>query len=296
MDEETTQDHHYPHQEFQNLTISQGILNLPPEVKARLSEEYDKFYSYLHQEDFQGLMSVTKLFKEWLLWKTVSRELIIELGMIPHLLSLLSNKYAHEKDLQVQIAWLLANIATGNIEEIQTLVEMGIIPVMAHALKEIFNDELHENIMWTFANIATEDHLIYRDLILQEGVLDFLAKELLTVQKRGLYSRTAVWLLSLLLRGRPFPSFEKVEKIFATLAQMIECPDEIVVEYIMKCLVHLSAGAQDPHLKCFSDQNLIQKTMKFTNNPNREIAKNAHEVIENLAKANQTLVQEDLEM
>ena len=66
--------------------------------------------------------------------------------MLPHLLNLLSDKYADEKDLQTEVAWLLANISAGTSQDTQILVEMNIIPVMAHALRETVNDDLHENV------------------------------------------------------------------------------------------------------------------------------------------------------
>ena len=64
--------------------------------------------------------------------------------------------------------------------------------------------------MWALANIAAEEDLSYRDTILDLGVLKEVVKQLRQPPKRNSYSRAAMWLISNLLRGYPFPSFSEV--------------------------------------------------------------------------------------
>ena len=65
--------------------------------------------------------------------------------------------------------------------------------------------------MWAFANIATEERLEYRDALIKLGVLEEVARQLGRPVKRALYVRTAVWLISNLLKGTPFPPFRQVD-------------------------------------------------------------------------------------
>lgn len=64
--------------------------------------------------------------------------------------------------------------------------------------------------MWALANIAGEDDLIYRDAILKLGTMQQIVKQLCHASKRIIYSRTAVWLISVLVRGKPYPPFNEV--------------------------------------------------------------------------------------
>jgi len=64
--------------------------------------------------------------------------------------------------------------------------------------------------MWALANISGENTLLYRDQILQSGILNLIVKELGRTPKKIVYYRIAAWLISNLVRGEPFPSFEKV--------------------------------------------------------------------------------------
>ena len=68
--------------------------------------------------------------------------------------------------------------------------------------------------MWAFANIASEERLEYRDALIKLGVLEEVARQLCRPVKRALYVRTAVWLISSLLKGAPFPPFRQVNTYY----------------------------------------------------------------------------------
>jgi hypothetical protein len=65
--------------------------------------------------------------------------------------------------------------------------------------------------MWTFANICGDTNLSFRDAVLQAGVMDQIVRELCTRPKALSYYKIAAWLISNLVRGKPYPPFQKVE-------------------------------------------------------------------------------------
>ncbi len=65
--------------------------------------------------------------------------------------------------------------------------------------------------MQTFINISGEDNLDYRDQILDLKVLDMIARELGRDYRTLEYQKVAVRLISNLVCGPPFPSFEQVK-------------------------------------------------------------------------------------
>jgi len=117
-------------------------------MKARLKEEHDKFFACLNQGNLGGLIEVIQFLREWISSKTEALPgwVVHDMGMTSYLLNLLSNDFADKKLLQTEVAWLLANVSAGTSKDTQVLVEMNVLPVMAHALKSIVNDDLHENV------------------------------------------------------------------------------------------------------------------------------------------------------
>jgi hypothetical protein len=64
--------------------------------------------------------------------------------------------------------------------------------------------------MWALSNIAGEKDLKYRDDMIENGIVDRIVRQMCTTPKRILYNRCSAWLLSNLLRGRPYPPYDKV--------------------------------------------------------------------------------------
>jgi len=280
----------YANQEPQN--IPQEPLELAPEVKTKLKEVNDEFYNCLNQRNYVALTNVIQFLRECISSKTdpLPGRVVNDMEMLPHLLNLLSDKFADEKDLQTEVAWLLANISAGTSSDTQVLVEMNIIPVMAHALRETVNDDLHENIMWALANISGENTLLYRDQILQEGILNLIVKELGRTPKKIVYYRIAAWLISNLVRGEPFPPFERVENTFAALTHLIDYPDETIQQYTLLGLSYLSEEAKETHIKSISANSLITKIVQSISSKDEKIAINAVKVAGNLAKGSKRLI------
>jgi len=252
-----------------------------------LQESQEKFYACLSQEDFIGLIEVVQWLRESISCQnaTFHGRNIIEMGIIPHLLNLLSKKFSKMGSLQTEIAWLLANISAGDSDETKYLVELNIIPVIMDAFRDIYNDDLHENIMWILANISGESNLVYRDQIL-EGTVSLFAKELTKSPKKIMYYRTAAWLIANLVRGTPYPPYEKVEKIFPVLTQLVDYRDDIIQGHTLLSLVYLSEEAQENHIKSINENNLTQKVVGLINSKDEKNTISAVKVIGNLAKRN----------
>jgi len=91
---------------------------------------------------------VIQFLREWISSKTeaLPGRVINDMEMISPLMNLLSDDFSDKKSLQTEVAWLLANVSAGTSKDTQVLVEMNIIPVMAHALSSTVNDDLHENV------------------------------------------------------------------------------------------------------------------------------------------------------
>lgn len=87
--------------------------------------------------------------------------------MIPEFVNCIKQ---HEyPQLQMEAAWAFANIAGGNANQCEKVVECGAIPLMTELLKNS-NKRIAIQAAWAVANIAS-DNTIYRDRLLDEGAM-----------------------------------------------------------------------------------------------------------------------------
>jgi len=70
---------------------------------------------------------------------------MVNMGIVPHVLYFLNEKFVKNEKLQIEAAWLLANIAAGTSEDTAYLVQQKIIPIFAKTLK-FENEQVHENV------------------------------------------------------------------------------------------------------------------------------------------------------
>jgi uncharacterized protein (UPF0248 family) len=144
--------------------------------------------------------------------------------------------------------------------------------------------------MWTLANIAGDDNMLFRDKILSLDFLKLMVKQLCIGPKRTVYSRTAVWLISNILRGKPYPPFEKVFCTLVILAQMIHHPDESIQEYSLLSLSHLTESCEEVRLKAITNYGLVSKIVRFINHPNELVSNYAIRCAGNLSQGNPQMI------
>jgi len=116
-------------------------------LQDELKFVHDKFYDAFQKEEWGEIILILTYLRK----STVENssptfiKALINMGIIPHILYFLSEKFMQNQKLQIESAWLLANVSTAPTEDIQYLVQEKIIPVCAKALK-FDNDQLHENV------------------------------------------------------------------------------------------------------------------------------------------------------
>lgn len=278
-----------PYLEVQN---QQAFVPLTPEMENKLKIAHNEFYAVLQTQVWNDLIPIIRFLRESAGGQpdSIPGKYVIDMEIVPHLLSLLSEKFYPYEDLQHEIIWLLANLAAGTTEDTDYLVEQNIIPILSNCLKESVLNKLHENIMWVLANICGESNLNHRDKILQMGVLDQVVRELSKTPKQASYNKTAAWLMSNLVRGTPFPPFEKVAKCFAALTHLLNEEHEGTKQNSLLSLSYLSQDSKEANLKGIAENNLIQKVVNCINHKNPIIAMYALRIVGNLALGNKRVM------
>jgi len=257
---------------------------LSEERKEQLEIVKHKFFNSIQERRWQELGLIIHFLKECIVAEKdrILPRAVINMGIVPDLLNLLHEDFSEHSQVQNQAAWLLANLTAGNSDDVAYLVQCNCIPIFSRTLRFKF-DELHENTMWALANVAGEEDLSYRDAVLTEGVLQDIVRNLCRPPKRALYTRTAVWLLSILVRGPDYPVFENVSNSLTILAQLIHKDDFITLEYILKSLQSLTESRDETTLNEISTYGFIPRIMKFVNNEDESISSKALHIVGNFA-------------
>eukprot|EP01017_Pseudomicrothorax_dubius_P029701 TRINITY_DN3638_c0_g1_i6.p1 TRINITY_DN3638_c0_g1~~TRINITY_DN3638_c0_g1_i6.p1 ORF type:complete len:470 (+),score=75.34 TRINITY_DN3638_c0_g1_i6:227-1636(+) len=135
---------------------------------------------------------------------------VIDANLIPRLMSFMKqDEHVH---LQLEAAWALTNVASGNSLQTKSIIEKGGIPLFVTLLKDR-PLAISEQAIWALGNIAAES-TNYRDDILEEGALDLLVEILAKNPPSGSGSKKlwscGTWAVSNLCRGKPAPNIAKI--------------------------------------------------------------------------------------
>ena len=150
---------------------------------------------------------------------------VIECKIIPRLVVFL--KFNANPKLQLEAAWALTNIASGTSQQTQAVVDAGIIPVLVALIKSP-NLEVAEQAVWALGNISGDSSKL-RDSVLAAGILAPLLS-VIEQTKSFRMLRNATWALSNLCRGTPSAEFKLLKPMLPTLARLLSCRDEEVVQ------------------------------------------------------------------
>ncbi|ODV76733.1 importin alpha subunit [Suhomyces tanzawaensis NRRL Y-17324] len=205
---------------------------------SKLQQDLPKMIEQIQQNDFDSQLNATVKFRQIL-----SREhnppidLVIQSGVIPTLVEYM--KESHPQMLQLEAAWALTNIASGNSDQTRVVVEANAVPLFVELLYSN-SFEVKEQAIWALGNVAG-DSADYRDYVLACGAMGPVLN-LFNSTKMSLI-RTATWTLSNLCRGKnPQPDWNIVQQAIPILAKLIYSIDPETLVDACWAVSYLSDG------------------------------------------------------
>jgi importin subunit alpha-6/7 len=142
---------------------------------------------------------------------------VIDANLIPRFISFLSR--ADVPKLQFEAAWCLTNVASGDHEHVQVLLNKGTVDAFVRLLQSP-HFEVIEQAIWGLGNLAGDNTRV-RDIVIAAGAVDPIANLLDQTQNNPSFVRNASWTLANFCRGRPGPKFEQVARCIPSLARIL---------------------------------------------------------------------------
>lgn len=208
---------------------------------GKLQQDLPRMMEMIQTSDFDNQLAATVKFRQIL-----SREnnppidLVIQSGVIPTLVEFM--RPTHPDMLQLEAAWALTNIASGNSDQTRVVVDLGAVPLFVDLLYSQLM-EVKEQAIWALGNVAG-DSSEYRDYVLAcQAMTPVLA---LFNTTKMLLIRTATWTLSNLCRGKnPQPDWLTVQQAIPTLAKLIYSVDAETLVDACWAVSYLSDGTTE---------------------------------------------------
>ncbi|KAI5181157.1 importin subunit alpha-1/8 [Nematocida sp. AWRm80] len=149
--------------------------------------------------------------------------------------------------IMLESAWVLTNIASGNTEQTESVINAGGIECMVLLLKTP-NLLLQDQAVWALGNISGDSESA-RDLVIKAGatepLLDHIDNLLLDPVGNVQYLRNAAWAISNLNRGRnPLPPADHMYKCFETVSKLVNIEDPSVMGDAYWALGYICDGGE----------------------------------------------------
>jgi hypothetical protein len=163
-------------------------------------------------------------------------------------------------EMQYEAAWCITNIATGTREQVQCLVEKGVIQRLVVLMKNE-NEKLKNQAIWALGNISGEC-IEYRDASIAFGIVPSLV-EALANTKNAEILKNGSWALLNTIRGKPVPDYEKIKCTIPIFCKLIlEHNDEDIVTDSCWGLTTISENSPNK-AEIFMNNNILPKLVQL---------------------------------
>ncbi|KAJ6229539.1 importin alpha [Anaeramoeba flamelloides] len=207
---------------------------------------------------------------------------VLQTRIIPTFVEFL--KKGDDPFLQFESAWIISNVCSGDHDECEYVVDLGIVPIFNQLLHSEDPDLLEQS-CWALGNVSG-DCVEYRDLILeQNGIIDNLINVIQNSSSNLDIIQNANWCLSNLCRGKPRPPFSKVKKAIPVFAELIHKNNKQLITDSCWGLSYLSNG-NDINIDSVIKAGVIPKMVQFLKLNSPKIQTPALRVIGNIVTGN----------
>jgi len=187
----------------------------------------------------------------------------VDMNLVPRFIEFTQRK--DEPHLQLEAAWALTNIASGDSKQTEAVIEHGGIPCFVNLLGSP-KMEIVEQGIWALGNIAGDCNK-FRQMALESNALSVLVDLLKSTTKENIFKH-GIWALSNLTRGRPLPNFELVKESLPVFSEALKhSKDPEIITDASWALYHLSDG-DSPQIQVVLDTGVAPTIVQNLDNSN----------------------------
>ncbi|CAG9330210.1 unnamed protein product [Blepharisma stoltei] len=183
---------------------------------------------------------------------------IINSGICRRILDLASTM--PDDEFLFEATWVFSNILSGNSKQTAYLVNLDVIPFLFRLFDKT-NDDIKDQVMWAFGNIAG-DNTNWRDLIISNENFGYIIDlcNNMNFSNRNMI-KTCSWAVSNFLRGSPQPVVEKVLPFVRFLKRIIvELEEqEILTDALWGCFYITELHSS---LEAFQKKQFLEKIIR----------------------------------
>eukprot|EP01016_Furgasonia_blochmanni_P009265 TRINITY_DN13835_c0_g1_i4.p1 TRINITY_DN13835_c0_g1~~TRINITY_DN13835_c0_g1_i4.p1 ORF type:complete len:531 (-),score=92.78 TRINITY_DN13835_c0_g1_i4:61-1593(-) len=188
--------------------------------------------------------------------------------LVPVLISLLNPGYEAFFDIQYEAAWCLSNIASGDTTHILYLIREGMLNTFVSLLNHQ-NTAMLEQVIWGLSNLTGDVHDI-RMKVLECGIVPQLIR-ILKNEKTPNLLRVCSWMISNLVRGKPYPPYEKVAELIPFVVSMLGSDDDDTVSEATWALSFLADGPDSQIEEILSFDGVVERICELMHHQSHDI-------------------------
>lgn len=164
----------------------------------------------MHGHVFAHVLEAAKAIRDLLCMKDPPIQQVVDVkGLLPRMVEFLSHD---DRELQLEIAWSLSNIAAGSTAHVDAVVQAKAIQPLIDLLSSP-DHMVARQALWALGNIAA-DSSEHRAHVLSNGIVKSVTamceRELEHKNPNVDVLKTIAWVISNLLRYKPMPAFDEV--------------------------------------------------------------------------------------
>lgn len=191
---------------------------------------------------------------------------------------------AQNTRIRFEALWCLTNLASGDPEHVQALIDKGAVELFVALLtKEDQEANIKDQAVWALGNIAG-DTLAYRNKVLSCFAYLPIIKMIDSLPPDSNIVRNSTWTLTNFLRGDELPAEEIQRAIIPTLANilMITKVSAIMVDAIWG-LSYASDGGIPSNIMILGVENIVPRLLELATHEQHKISLPAIRTIGNIA-------------
>ncbi|CAG8464326.1 2885_t:CDS:2 [Acaulospora colombiana] len=207
-------------------------------------------------------------FRKLLAAKNLSAQQVVDLGVVPRFVELLSSEHEF---VQCETCRILTHIlSSAERQHVQVVADAGAIPPLVALLSKNDSSTI-EHAVCALVSIAGENNS-FRYLVLSAGAVDSLLSIFCEMQENDSLFRTLVWALATLCSGEIVSEkdWRLIAPALPTLSSLLNSVDEIVVEQVCWTLGSLAEGGVQ-QIQRIIELGVCPNLVRLMGHPSREI-------------------------